>query len=1409
MAVQDKEAEVEAESGSKEESSYYLAKCVLKGSVVLQAVYGHIRSPSTLDVVLGKETALELVVISEDGIVQSVCEQTVFGTIKDLSVLPWNEQYRVPQAQTYGKDLLLVLSDSGKLSFLTFSVEMHRFLAVAHIPLSHPGNMRRELGWSLAVECKGRAVAVGAFEDRVAVFPVSSIAGNNIVEKRILYPRETGIQLETEAGPRKGRETITAWGTVWSMSFVSNESEGSCKGMSQVVLAVLLHRRGAVENELQLLVCDTTEQSIHLKARFSATGPLASSVVGIPDVPGFALLLRQGDLLLLDLRDQSNPLPVSRIRLSRLSGDGERNTIEGDKGMLCGGHEGDEEGSFNVAASALLQLSDSGISSADRGEAMCVDSDQRKLSSSSISVCSWSWEPNHPSNRRLVLCLDSGEIFTAEFLQDGQEGIKINVNNFRYKCSPCKAVLWTKGGFIAAFVEMGDGQVLKIEEGILSFRSLIQNIAPILDIALVDYHNEQQDQMFACCGVGCEGSLRIIRNGINVEKLLSTPPIYEGITGTWTLCMKHSDCYHSFLVISFVEETRVLSVGLNFVDITDAIGFHPNACTLTCGLVEDGWLVQVCQNEVRLCAPTTAAHPAGLALSSPFCVSWIPNNASISLGAISRRTIILAMSSPGTLLMLGIRTLSSGDHELYEIQQVKLQAELSCISIPQEELSPTSVPASIIGLVGDGSHGPFPSGVEIGKICVVGTHKPSVELLSIVPGENFTALAVGSISLTNTMGTAVSGCVPQDVRLVLFDRLYILSGLRNGMLLRYEWPASSIFPSELPSSSSLPAFMSPLDGNTSSYTVAYECCQSQDKYTFSKNDIAEGSFPVQLQLIAVRRVGTTPVFLVPLCDSLQSDIIALSDRPWLLQTARHSQRIAYTSISFQPATHVTPVNAVDCPKGILFVADCSLHLVEMVNTKRLNVQKHLLGSTPRRILYHPESKTLLVMRTECHENISNPVSDICCVDPLSGSLLSSYKFDPGETVRCMQLSRVGNEEYLVVGTGLSAGRAIMPSGEAETSKGRLLIFQLEPIQISGSGMVCSSSASSSVAAPGSPFYDGMCCTPEHGVNNNLNGSSDEISHDGVRFEEGGGWELTLKGHVSMPGIVLAVCPYLGRYILASAGNTLFCLGIQQDSPLRLRRYSVLKTRFTITSIAVHLNRIAVGDCRDGILFYSYQEDQRKLEQLYCDPVQRLVADCVLVDLDTALVSDRRGNFCALSCPNLLEENASPERNLRLSCWYHMGETIMRIQKGSFSYKVPNDDGLKACNKNGILLDVADSTVVASTLLGTVVIFIQLSREDYDLLDAVQERLASYPLTAPVLGNNHAQFRGRDSPVGVCKVLDGDMLAQFLELTSMQQRAVLAAQPTLASDAANSANLQRSLPLDQVLRLLERVHNAQN
>lgn len=101
----------------------------------------------------------------------------------------------------------------------------------------------------------------------------------------------------------------------------------------------------------------------------------------------------------------------------------------------------------------------------------------------------------------------------------------------------------------------------------------------------------------------------------------------------------------------------------------------------------------------------------------------------------------------------------------------------------------------------------------------------------------------------------------------------------------------------------------------------------------------------------------------------------------------------------------------------------------MVQSKRLNVQKFPLGGTPRKVLFHNESRLLLVMRNDLSSDSYS--SDVCYVDPLSGSILSSFKLDPGETGKCMELVKVGHEHVLVIGTSLSVGPAMMPSGEAE------------------------------------------------------------------------------------------------------------------------------------------------------------------------------------------------------------------------------------------------------------------------------------------------------------------------------------------------------------------------------------------
>lgn len=549
---------------------------------------------------------------------------------------------------------------------------------------------------------------------------------------------------------------------------------------------------------------------------------------------------------------------------------------------------------------------------------MYIDGDNNNVNISYKHACSWCWEPGNTKNPRMIFCLDTGEFFLIQLGFDSS-GLKVSQSDCLCKGLPCKALLWVEDGFLAALVEMGDGMVLKLEDEKLIYSSPIQNIAPVLDMSIVDYHDEKHDQIFACCGVAPEGSLRIIQSGISVDKLLRTAPIYQGITGTWTVRMKVTDSYHSFLVLSFVEETRVLSVGLSFTDVTDSVGFQPDVCTLACGLLNDGVLVQIHQHAVRLCLPTKVAHSQGISLPSPVCISWFPDKMSINLGAVAENLIVVSTSNPCLLFILGVRMLSSYNYEIYEMQHLRLQYELSCISIPQKcfEQKGTDHPMDVTD---ESCTASLSSEVDISRSFVVGTHKPSVEVLVFDPNDGLRHLAIGTIALTNLMGTVVSCCVPQDVRLVFVDRFYVLSGLRNGMLLRFEWPAASTIPSSVSPNSSVSRDVDPVLSSISApntFGLQISNVKLSDK--------TKSRVPIDLQLIAVRRIGITPVFLVPLRGSLDADIIALSDRPWLLHTARHS--LSYTSISFQSSTHVTPVCSVECPKGLLFVAENSLHLV--------------------------------------------------------------------------------------------------------------------------------------------------------------------------------------------------------------------------------------------------------------------------------------------------------------------------------------------------------------------------------------------------------------------------------------------------------------------------------------------------
>lgn len=86
---------------------------------------------------------------------------------------------------------------------------------------------------------------------------------------------------------------------------------------------------------------------------------------------------------------------------------------------------------------------------------------------------------------------------------------------------------------------------------------------------------------------------------------------------------------------------------------------------------------------------------------------------------------------------------------------------------------------------------------------------------------------------------------------------------------------------------------------------------------------------------------------------------------------------------------------------------------------------------------------------------------------------------------------------------------------------------------------CSKAGSSSQRT--SPFREIVGYAAEQLSSSSLCSSPDDNnSCDGIRLEETEAWNLRLAYSTIWPGMVLAVCPYLDRYFLASAGNAVSC-----------------------------------------------------------------------------------------------------------------------------------------------------------------------------------------------------------------------------------------------------------------------------
>ncbi|CAK8578715.1 unnamed protein product [Lathyrus sativus] len=269
------------------------------------------------------------------------------------------------------------------------------------------------------------------------------------------------------------------------------------------------------------------------------------------------------------------------------------------------------------------------------------------------------------------------------------------------------------------------------------------NLGPIVDFCVVDLERQGQGQVVTCSGAYKDGSLRVVRNGIGINEQASVE--LQGIKGMWSLRSSTDDPFDTFLVVSFISETRILAMNLeDELEETEIEGFCSQVQTLFCHDAVHNQLVQVTSNSARLVSSTTRE----------LLNEWnAPSGFSVNVATANATQVLLATGG-GHLVYLEI-----GEGVLQEVKHAQLEYEISCLDINPIGENPNQSHLAAVGMWTDISVRLFslPDLNLITKEHLGGEIIPRSVLLCAFEGISYLLCALGDGHLLNFMLNTSTG----------------------------------------------------------------------------------------------------------------------------------------------------------------------------------------------------------------------------------------------------------------------------------------------------------------------------------------------------------------------------------------------------------------------------------------------------------------------------------------------------------------------------------------------------------------------------------------------------------------------------------------------------------------------------
>ncbi|KZV82735.1 hypothetical protein EXIGLDRAFT_742284 [Exidia glandulosa HHB12029] len=567
-------------------------------SAAPQAIVGNFSGARHQEIIVSRGTRLELLKPdATSGKLTSVLTHDVFGSIRSLVA------FRLTGGT---KDYAIVGSDSGRIVILDYDPKTNAFVKVHQETYGKSGARRIVAGQYLAVDPKGRAVMIAAMEKSKLVYILNRDAATNLTISSPLEAHRNQSILFHITGVDVGFENPLFAALEIDYGEADQDATGEAFHDAEKMLTFY---------ELDLGLN-------HVVRKWSEpTDPRANFLMQVPggtsasapdrfDGPSGVLVCCENHIIYRHMDHPQHRVPIPRRRAPL---DSEERGI-----IIVAGVMHKMKGAFFF----LLQ--------SEEGDLYKVTIDHQEDEVVSLKIKYFDTVPVASS-----LCiLKSGFLFVAsefgphhlyQFQKLGDDDAETEFSSSAY---PQHGMRDPNEALPSAYF-----QPRGLENLLLC--DTLDSINPIIDAKVLNLMPTISDtpQFYVASGRGARSSFRLLRHGLEVEENISSD-LPSGIpNAVWTTKIRADDPFDTYIVLSFVNGTLVLTIGETIEECQET-GFLSAEPTLGVQQIGDDALLQVYPHGIR--------H----ILADKRVNEWkVPKGKTIVQAATNHRQVVVALNS--------------------------------------------------------------------------------------------------------------------------------------------------------------------------------------------------------------------------------------------------------------------------------------------------------------------------------------------------------------------------------------------------------------------------------------------------------------------------------------------------------------------------------------------------------------------------------------------------------------------------------------------------------------------------------------------------------------------------------------------------------------------------------------------